>query len=71
MYGRPHIEPVETDTIITYSRDEFEKCISLNSIYFDNVLDVNGRYYIINVKPVMYHCDYVHCGFDFFCVIHV
>ena len=45
MYGKTMIKPVETDTIIKDSRDEFEKYISLNYNYIDSVL-VNGRYYI-------------------------
>ena len=44
------IKPVEYDTIIKYSRDDFEKYISLNYDFIDNVLEVNGRYYIKKVK---------------------
>ena len=43
MYGKTIIKPVETDTIIKFSRNDFEKCISLNYNYTDNVLEVNGR----------------------------
>ena len=44
------IKPVEYDTIIKHSRDDFEKYISLNYDFIDNVLEVNGRYYIKKVK---------------------
>ena len=44
MYGKTIIKPVETDTIIKYSRDDFEKCISLNYNYIDSILEINGRY---------------------------
>ena len=30
MYGKTIIKPVEPDTIIKYSRDDFGKCVSLN-----------------------------------------
>ena len=46
IYGKNIIKSVETDTIITYSRDESEKYISLNYNYIDSVLEVNGRYHI-------------------------
>ena len=44
MYGTTIIKPVETDTIITYSRVYLEKYIPLNYIYIDSVLEVNGRH---------------------------
>ena len=44
MYGKTIIKPVETDTIVKYSRDDFEKYMSLNYDYVDGVLEVNGRY---------------------------
>ena len=45
MHGKTSIIPVETDTIIKYSRGYFEKCTSLTYKYLDIVLEVNGRYY--------------------------
>ena len=64
MYGEIIIKPVETDTIVKYSKDDFEKYISLNYDYTDSVLEVNGRYYIKTVKSVMSHFNYVHCGVE-------
>ena len=64
MYGKTIMKPVETDTIIKYSRDDFEKYISLNYNYIDSVLEVNVRYYIKQVKSVMSHLDYCHCGVE-------
>ena len=46
MYGETIIKPVETDTIIKDSRDDFEKYMSLNCNDIDSVLEVNVRYYI-------------------------
>ena len=40
------IKPVETDTIIKYSRNGFEKYTSLSYDYLDSVLEINGRSYI-------------------------
>ena len=62
MYGQTIIKPVDTDTIINYSRADFETQISLNYDYIDSVLEVNVRYYIKQVKSVMSHFNYVHCG---------
>ena len=64
MYGTTSIKAVETDTIINYSRYDFEKCISLNYNYIDSVLNVDGRYYITTVKSVMSHFGYLHCGVE-------
>ena len=55
MYGKTIVKPVETDTIIKDSRDDFEKCMSLNHNYIDSALEANGRYYIKKVKSVMSH----------------
>ena len=44
VYGTTIIKPVETDSIITYSRYGFEKCISLSYTCIDSVLEVNVRY---------------------------
>ena len=43
MYGRTILKPVETDTIIKDSKDDFGKHISLNYNYIDSELEVNGR----------------------------
>ena len=46
MHGNTTIKPVETDSIIEHSRDDFEKCTSLKYNYIDNVLEVNGWYHM-------------------------
>ena len=46
MYGNTVIKPVETDTVIEDSRNDFEKCCSLNGNYIDSVFETHGRYYI-------------------------
>ena len=58
------IKPVETDTTIKKYIGDFEQYSSLNYNYIDSVLEVNGRYYIQKVKPVMSHFNYVHCGVE-------
>ena len=45
IYGKLIIKPVEPDTTITDSRDDFEKCSSHNYNYIDNVLEASGLYY--------------------------
>ena len=52
MYGTTIIKPVETDTIIAYTRYYFEKYISLNYSYIDIVLEIIVRYYIIQVNQL-------------------
>ena len=64
MYGETLLKPIETDTAIKYIEDEFEKHCSLNYNYIDSALEVNGRYHIKKVKPVMSHCNYVHAGVE-------
>ena len=49
MYGKTIIKPVETDTIVKDSRDDFEKYISYNYSYIDSVIEVNGKFYIKKV----------------------
>ena len=49
MYGKTILKPVETDTIIKDSRNDFEKYISLNYNYIGSILEVSGRYYIKKV----------------------
>ena len=49
MYGKAIIKPVETDTIVKDSRDDFEKYISYSYNYIDSVLGVNGKFYIKKV----------------------
>ena len=63
-YGKTIIKPIETDTVVKDSQEEFEEYISLNYNYIDSVLEVNGRYYIKKVKSVMSHFNYVHCGVE-------
>ena len=53
MYGKTIIKPVETDTVVKYSKDEFGKYIPLNYNYTDSVSKVNGIYYIKEVKPIL------------------
>ena len=62
MYGKTIIKPVETDTIVKDSRDDFEKYISYNYSYIDSVSEVNGKFYIKKVKSILSHYNYVHCG---------
>ena len=64
MYGKTIVKPIETYTIIKYSQHDFEKYVSLNYNCIDSVLEVNGRYYIKEVKSVMSHYNYVHAGVE-------
>ena len=64
MYGTTIIKPVETDTIVKDSRCDFDKHSSYNYHYIDYVLEVNGRYYIKTVKPILNHFNYDHCGVE-------
>ena len=64
MYGKTIIKPVETDTIIKDSKEDFEKYIYYNYNYIDSVLEVKGRYYIKKVKSILNHFNYVHCGVE-------
>ena len=43
MYGKTIMKPIETDTVVKGSQEEFETYISLNYNYIDSVLEVNGR----------------------------
>ena len=45
MYGKTIIKPVETDTIVKYSKGDFGKYIPYNYKYIDSVTEVNGIYY--------------------------
>ena len=64
MYGKTMTKPIDTDNIIKYSQDDFEKDVSLNYNYIDSVLEINGRYYIKTVKPVTSHYNYVYAGVE-------
>ena len=64
MCGKTIIKPIETDTIIKYSRDDFEKCMSLIHNNIDSVAEVSHPYYIKRVASVMPHLEYVHCGVE-------
>ena len=64
MYGKTIIKPIETDTVVKDSQEEFEKYTSLNYNYIDSGLGVKGRYYTKKVKSVMSNFDYVHCGVE-------
>ena len=64
MYGKTIIKPVETDTIVKDNRDDFEKYISYNYNYIDSVIEVNCKFYIKKVKPILSHYNYVHCGVE-------
>ena len=46
MCGKTIIKPVETDTVVKDSQDDFEKCISLNYNYIGSALEVNARFYV-------------------------
>ena len=64
MHGKTIIKPVATYTIVKDNRDDFEKCISYNYDYIDSVIEVNSKYYIKKVKPILSHFNYVHCGVE-------
>ena len=64
MYGKAIIKPVETYTIVKDNKDYFGKCCSYNYDYTDSVLEFNGTYYIKQVKPILSHYNYVHCGVE-------
>ena len=53
-YGKTIIKPVETDTVVKYSKYDFENYISLNYNYADSVLYFNGIYYIKQLNQ-FYH----------------
>ena len=44
MYGKTIIKPVETDTIVTDDRCDFEKCISYNYHYIDSIIEASGKF---------------------------
>ena len=64
MYGKTIIKPIETDTIIKDTRAYFEKYMSYEYNYIDSVLEVKGRYYIKEIKSILSHFNYVHCGVE-------
>ena len=64
MYGKTIIKPVETDTTVKDNRDDFEKYISYNYNYTGSVIEVNSKFCIKNVKPILSHYNYVHCGVE-------
>ena len=64
MYGKTIIKPVETDTIVKDNKNDFEKYVSLNYKYIDSVIEVNSKFYVKKVKPILSHFNYVHCGVD-------
>ena len=64
MYGKTIIKQVETDTTVKDNRDDFEKYISYNYNCTDSVIEVNGKFCIKKVKPILSHFNYVHCGVE-------
>ena len=64
MYGKTITKPIETYTIIKGSQHDFGKYVSLNYYYIGSVLEVNGRYYITEIKSVMSPYNYVHAGVE-------
>ena len=64
MYGETIIKPVETDTIVKDSQVDFGKYVSYNCSYINSVMEVNGTYCVKQVKPVLSHYNYVHCGVE-------
>ena len=55
MHGKTIIKPVETDTIV---KDNTKGCWTYahcNYYYNDSVIEVNGTYYIKQVKPILSH----------------
>ena len=61
MYGKIIIKAIETDTLTKDNKDDFGKCFSFNYDYIGSVLEVNGRYYIKEVKSILSHFNRVHC----------
>ena len=64
MYGKTIIKAVETYTIANGNRDGFGKYFSYNYNYIDSVIEVNDKFYIKKVKPILSHFNYVHCGVE-------
>ena len=60
MYGKTIIKPVETDTIVKDNTEDSGNYISYNYNYIDPVIEVNGTYYIKQVKSILSHYNYVH-----------
>ena len=58
------IKPVETDTSIKDTRDDFETYISYNYSYTDSALEVKGSYYINRTNSILSHFNYVHYGVE-------
>ena len=57
MYGKQIIKPIETDTVVKYNQNDFEKYMSYNYNYnyIEFVLKVDDRYYIKTKLNQVYH----------------
>ena len=64
MYGKTIIKPIETGTVVKDNQNEFEKYMSYNYKYIESVLKVGDIYYIKQIKSVLSHYNYVHCGVE-------
>ena len=64
MYGKTIIKPVETDAVVKDNKDEFGQYVYYNYSYIDSVIEVNGICYIKQVKPILSHYNYDHCGVE-------
>ena len=64
MYGKTIIKPVDTDTIVKDTREDFEKYISYNYNYIDSVIELNCKNCTKKVKSILSHYNYVHCGVE-------
>ena len=64
MYGKTILKPIETQTIIKDGIDAYNKYVSYNYNYIDNITQVGDRYFIKKVKGIMTHFNYCHCGVE-------
>ena len=64
MYGKTMLKPIETQPIIKYGIDAYNKYVSYNYNYIDNITQVGDRYNIKKVKGIMTHFNYCHCGVE-------
>ena len=58
------IKPVETNTFVKGTRDDYKKYIPYNYNYIDSVIEVNGKFYIQKANSILSHFNNVHCGVE-------